>query len=81
MARLLYSDGVSELLQFDLTDQIDGITQSFNTSSSMNQSSVRVYYNGIRQSPDDISFNSSTSFSLSFTPQIGDHLFIDYVVG
>jgi hypothetical protein len=81
MARLLYSDGISELLQFDITDQIDGITQSFNTSSSMNQDSLRVYYNGIRQSPDDISFNSSTSFSLSFVPQIGDYLFIDYVVG
>ncbi len=81
MARLLYSDGISELLQFDISDQIDGITQSFNTSSSMNQDSLRVYYNGIRQSPDDISFNSSTSFSLSFTPQIGDFLFIDYVVG
>jgi hypothetical protein len=81
MARLLYSDGISELLQFDITDQIDGITQSFNTSSSMNQDSLRVYYNGIRQSPDDISFNSSTSFSLSFVPQVGDYLFIDYVVG
>ena len=81
MARLLYSDGISELLQFDISDQIDGITQSFNTSSSMNQDSLRVYYNGIRQSPDDISFNSSTSFSLSFTPQVGDFLFIDYVVG
>lgn len=81
MARLLYSDGISELLQFDISDQIDGITQSFNTSSSMNQDSLRVYYNGIRQSPDDISFNSSTSFSLSFIPQIGDFLFIDYVVG
>ena len=81
MARLLYSDGISELLQFDITDQIEGITQSFNTSSSMNQDSLRVYYNGIRQSPDDISFNSSTSFSLSFVPQVGDYLFIDYVVG
>jgi hypothetical protein len=81
MARLLYSDGISELLQFDISDQIDGITQSFNTSSSMNQDSLRVYYNGIRQSPDDISFNSSTSFSLSFIPQVGDFLFIDYVVG
>jgi len=81
MARLLYSDGISELLQFDISDQIDGITQSFNTSSSMNQDSLRVYYNGIRQSPNDISFNSSTSFSLSFTPQIGDFLFIDFVVG
>ena len=81
MARLLYSDGISELLQFDISDQIDGITQSFNTSSSMNQDSLRVYYNGIRQSPDDISFNSSTSFSLSFMPQVGDFLFIDYVVG
>jgi len=81
MARLLYSDGISELLQFDISDQIDGITQSFNTSSSMNQDSLRVYYNGIRQSPNDISFNSSTSFSLSFIPQVGDFLFIDYVVG
>ena len=81
MARLLYSDGISELLQFDISDQIDGIKQSFNTSSSMNQDSLRVYYNGIRQSPDDISFNSSTSFSLSFIPQVGDFLFIDYVVG
>ncbi len=81
MARLLYSDGVSVLKQLDVTDQINGVTSDFSTSDSMNQSSVRVYYNGIRQSPNDISFNSSTSFSLSFTPQIGDFLFIDYVVG
>jgi hypothetical protein len=81
MARLLYSDGVSVLKQLDVTSQINGVTSDFSTSDSMNQSSVRVYYNGIRQSPNDISFNSSTSFSLSFTPQIGDFLFIDYVVG
>jgi hypothetical protein len=81
MARLLYSDGISELKQLDISNQIDGNTSTFTTTESIEQSSLRVYYNGIRQSPNDISFNSSTSFSLSFTPQTGDFLFIDYVVG
>jgi len=81
MARLLYSDGISVLKQLDISNQIDGNTSTFITTESIDQSSLRVYYNGIRQSPNDISFNSSTSFSLSFTPQIGDYLFIDYVVG
>jgi hypothetical protein len=81
MARLLYSDGISVLKQLDISNQIDGNTSTFITTESIDQSSLRVYYNGIRQSPNDISFNSSTSFSLSFTPKIGDFLFIDYVVG
>lgn len=81
MARLLYSDGISVLKQLDISNQIDGNTSTFVTTESIDQSSLRVYYNGIRQSPNDISFNSSTSFSLSFTPQTGDFLFIDFVVG
>jgi len=81
MARLLYSDGVSVLKQLDISNQIDGNTNTFITTESIDQSSLRVYYNGLRQSPNDISFNSSTSFSLSFIPQIGEFLFIDYVVG
>lgn len=81
MARFLFSDGISVLKQLDISSQINGITDTFSVSESIDQSSLRVYYNGLRQSPDDISFNSNTSFSLSFTPQIGDSLFIDYVVG
>jgi len=81
MARLLYSDGVSVLKQLDISNQIDGNTNTFITTESIDQTSLRVYYNGLRQSPNDISFNSSTSFSLSFIPQIGEFLFIDYVVG
>ena len=81
MARLLYSDGVSVLKQLDISNQIDGNTNTFITTESIDQSSLRVYYNGLLQSPNDISFNSSTSFSLSFIPQIGEFLFIDYVVG
>jgi len=81
MARLLYSDGVSVLKQLDISNQIDGNTNTFITTESIDQTSLRVYYNGLRQSPNDISFNSSTSFSLSFTPLVGDFLFIDYVVG
>jgi hypothetical protein len=81
MARFLFSDGISVLKQLDISSQINGITDTFSLSESIDQSSLRVYYNGLRQSPDDISFNSNTSFSLSFTPQIGDSLFIDYVVG
>ena len=81
MARFLYSDGVSVLKQLDISNQINGITDTFTISESINQSSLRVYYNGLRQSPNDFSFNSNTSFSLSFTPLVGDSLFIDYVVG
>lgn len=81
MARLLFSDGISVLKQLDITNLINGVTSTFSINDSIVQTSLRVYYNGVRQSPNDISFNSSTQFTLSFIPQLGDFLFIDYVVG
>jgi hypothetical protein len=78
MARLLYSDGNSVLVQEDLTSQIDGVENTFVVTSSFDAASLRVYYNGLRQSSADISVLDGTRFQLNFTPTAGDSLIVDY---
>lgn len=53
----------------NLTSQIDGISDTFNTLNDIS-AGVVVDHNGQVVSPNDVTILTSTSFQLSFVPQI-----------
>ena len=62
----------------NLTEQITGSRDVF-TIPAADTSSIRVYYNGIRQvEGENFTVTNSTTLTLSFTPIVGDFLTIDY---
>ena len=70
---------VKAMVKADLTSQVDGQTNVFTVPSAYSANSLRVYYNGIRQeSGNGFSETTSTSFTLSFTPQTGETISVDY---
>ena len=67
------------MVKADLTSQVDGQTTVFTVPSAYSANSLRVYYNGIRQeSGNGFSETTSTTFTLSFTPQTGETISVDY---
>jgi hypothetical protein len=69
----------AEMKKADLSSQIDGNTTTFNVPVSYQANSLRVYYNGIRQeSGNGYSEASATTFTTTFTPQVGETISIDY---
>tara|TARA_R100000329_G_scaffold68523_1_gene60050 strand:+ start:25 stop:276 length:252 start_codon:yes stop_codon:yes gene_type:complete len=77
----MYNTGTgtgSTVEQADLTSQINGSRDVF-TIPEADTSSVRVYFNGLRQvQGENFTVTNSTSITLDFIPQIGDFLTIDY---
>ena len=81
MSVFLYIPASEEMKQADLTSQINGNRTVFTVPESFSGGSLRVYYNGVRQVTNEtFSETSDTQFSLTFTPQIGDFLTIDYQI-
>ncbi len=65
----------------DLTSQVDGIVTSFTTPEAFNAGTLIVYLNGKRQQAGDFfSETSSTTFSTTDTPQVGDELQAQYEI-
>ena len=68
-----------EMKTANLTGQIDGSTQNFTVPENYKSGSLKVYWNGVRQIKDiSITELTSTTFSVSFLPIVGDYLLIDY---
>ena len=55
----------------DLSSQVDGVTRTFVVPQAFEQTTLVIYYNGVRQLSSDITVISSVSFTLSFIPQTG----------
>ena len=69
----------STMQQENISDQCDGSTTSFTVQEAFDGDTIRVYWNGIRQQlGETITVTSSTTFTTTFTPDVGDYLFIDY---
>lgn len=82
MAAFIFSistTGTTDMEQENLTSQINGSNDTFTVSVNFVSDSLRVYYNGIRQTNDFFSITSNNQFQLTFTPITGDKLEIDYV--
>lgn len=65
--------------QENLTSQINGSNNSFTVNVNFISSSLRVYYNGVRQTNDFFSITSDNQFQTTFTPSTGDKLEVDYI--
>ena len=66
------------LIRESLTSQVDGSTTTFSTSGSYYTGTLRVYWNGQVQAIDDITEESSTTFSIGLTPDAGDAIEVEY---
>tara|TARA_Y100000593_G_scaffold95131_1_gene200480 strand:- start:13542 stop:14693 length:1152 start_codon:yes stop_codon:yes gene_type:complete len=71
------SDNISK--KENLTSQINGSATVFTTSKSYVPGSLVVYWNGLRQiNPTTFSETTSTTFTLSDTPEIGSYIEVEY---
>lgn len=62
----------------DFSSQLDGSKTTFVISESFSTNSVRVYYNGVRQSGSSVT-ETASGFTISFAaPQSGESLIADY---
>ena len=63
-----------------LTPQINGITQTFTLTRPYVSASLRVYWNGQRQTVGDtITENNDTQFTTTFLATVGTELIVDFV--
>ena len=64
----------------NLTSQLDSERTQFQISGNYQTNSLRVYYNGVRQvQGEHFTEVTDQSFSVSFTPQTGDFINVEYV--
>ena len=70
--------GDSDMTKENISSQCNGTRTTFTINANFESDSLRVYYNGIRQT-GAFSIISDNQFELSFTPQSGDLLEVDYV--
>ena len=81
MAFFRYSvtiSGDSDMTQENISTQCNGSRTTFTVNANFISTSLRVYYNGVRQT-GEFTVISDNQFSLSFTPDSGDLLEIDYI--
>lgn len=74
----MFSQTVSKIVSEDLTDQINGSRQLFTISVPYDAASLRVFWNGIRQSSTEITVVSALTFSTTFQASIGNSLIVEY---
>lgn len=68
----------SEIRQEMLTSQVDGSTSTFTTTVAYTAGTLVVRWNGQVQSLSDVTEATSTTFSLSLTPESGDAIEVAY---
>ena len=64
----------------DLTSQINGSRTVFTTSKPYESGTLKVYWNGQRQSDQTITELTSTTFSTTFVPSGNNVLIVDYLL-
>ena len=79
MARFAYiiNQGGGTLEIENLSSQVDGEKTIFTLSTTYKAGSLRVYFQGARQTGQFTELNS-TQFQLNFVPPIGTKLSVDY---
>ena len=71
--------GSVNLKQENLTSQCDGSAQSFTVSVAYKASALQVYWNGLQQTPTEITEDTQTTFSTDFTPTSDDNLIVIFI--
>lgn len=72
------SGGGDKLIINDLSSQINGSNTDFTTSIAFETGSLQVFWNGLRQSANEITELSSSSFRISTAPQSGGSVVVQY---
>lgn len=72
------SGGAGGTFGEDISAQINGSNQAFSTSVLYVANSLRVFRNGQRQGPTEITETGSSTFSTTFVASVGEVLIIDY---
>lgn len=73
------SIGTSDMKKANLTSQITGSVSLFTLPEPYAAGSLRVYYNGVRQVVNaSFTETNATQFTLTFNPQSGDYVTVDY---
>ena len=62
----------------DISSQVNGSQNTFILIESYDSKSLKIYYNGLRQSQSSITEIAPRSFRLDFTPENGTSLIVDY---
>lgn len=71
--------GSGEKLQFeDLSDQCNGSRQVFTVSKDFESGSLRVYWNGVRQSGNEITVQTAATFQTSFHPASTASIIVEF---
>ena len=82
MATFIYpkiQEGGADMTEEDLTSDINGERTVFTVANSYEGGTLRVYWNGQRQvRGESFSETTSTTFTTTFVPVLGDYLIIDY---
>lgn len=74
------SGGGGDMTKENLTSQVDSETTTFQITGNYTTNSLRVYYNGVRQvQGEHFTELSDQSFSVTFTPQTGDFINVEYI--
>tara|TARA_Y100000401_G_C8205597_1_gene165812 strand:+ start:295 stop:552 length:258 start_codon:yes stop_codon:yes gene_type:complete len=74
------SGSESDMKQANITSQVNGVSQSFTIPEAIQANSLRVYWNGLKQTQTTTySETGTTTFSTNFTPLNGDVLTIEYI--
>ena len=67
--------------QVDLSAQCNGERVAFTTPDKFVSSTVKVYFNGLRQFVNDgFTLSNNNTITTTFTPDNGDNLFVDYQI-
>ena len=72
------SSGGDKLIISDLSSQIDGSNTDFSTPQAYETGSLQVFWNGLRQSANEITELTSSSFRISTTPQSGSSVVVQF---
>lgn len=72
--------GGGDMTKENLTSQVNSERTQFEISGNYQTNSLRVYYNGVRQvQGEHFTEVTDQSFSVTFTPQTGDFINVEYV--
>ncbi len=74
------SGGGANMSKENLTAQVNNIRTTFTLTGSYTTNSLRVYYNGVRQvQGEHFTELTDQTFSVTFTPQNGDFINVEYI--
>ena len=72
------TDNSSKLIVNDLSAQIDGTNTNFTTTEKFENGSIQVFWNGLRQSANEITELSDEVFRISTAPQLGVSVLVQF---